>query len=462
MTPRTPQPPSARSGPPPGEHPAPGGFGTPPGGHAEPWRPPWVRAAKAGWPVAAAVVVAALQVVGSTAAGRHQSGRVPLDAFGYVLLVLGPVLLVLRRRWPVAVVAGTSLVTAVYLTAGYPYGPVFLSWVIACCAAVGSGHRRAAWAGLGGVYLVHALVTFAVPADWQRAAPSTITWWQELGLIAWLLLVVSVAEIVRFRREQMAAHREYEQQLAQRRANEERLRMARELHDILAHSLSLINIQAGVALALIDSRPEQARTALTTIKATSKEALGEVRQVLGTLRAPGAAAPRGPAPGLDRLDELTEQAERVGLEVEVHETGRRRALSAGVDLTAFRIVQEALTNVIRHSIARQAAVVLDWRDPDSLVVKVDDPGPASLGDAGGTGSGLAGMRERVAAFGGSITAGPVAPSAGGGFRVRAVLPTRQGPTVEPTGPAGEGPRPTGERPESRGEGQGPTGERECS
>lgn len=419
--------PSSEEPPAPEERPGPGGravfargLGAPADGQAEPWRPPWVRAAKAGWPVAAALVIAAVQVVGSTVAGRHQSGRVPLDAFGYLLLLLGPALLVLRRRWPVAAVAGSSAVTALYLVAGYPYGPVFVSWVIACCVAVASGHRRAAWAGLGGVYLAHVLITFVLPADWLSTAPPSIAWWQELGLVAWLLLVLSVAEIVRFRREQMAAHREFRQQQEQRRVDEERLRMARELHDILAHSLSLISVQAGVALELIDSRPEQARTALATIKATSKEALGEVRQVLGTLRGPGAAAPRGPAPGLARLDELTEQAERVGLAVEVRETGQRRAPAAGVDLTAFRIVQEALTNVIRHSVARQATVGLDWTDPAALVVTVDDPGPAATGDAGGSGSGLTGMRERVAAFGGTITAGPLA---GGGFRVRATLPT---------------------------------------
>ncbi|MFJ9949839.1 sensor histidine kinase [Kitasatospora sp. NPDC091207] len=427
MTPRTPQPPRARPGPSSEEQPGPGGRpvpahgpDTPVDGQAEPWRPPWVRAAKAGWPVAAALVVAAVQVVGSTAAAQHQSGRVQLDTFGYLLLLLGPALLVLRRRWPVAAVAGSSAVTGLYLVAGYPYGPVFASWVIACCVAVASGHRRAAWAGLGGVYLAHVLITFVVPTRWLRTPPPTIAWWQELGLVAWLLLVLSVAEIVRFRREQIAAHREYRRQQEQRRADEERLRMARELHDILAHSLSLITVQAGVALELIDSRPEQVRTALATIKATSKEALGEVRQVLGTLRGPGVAAPRGPAPGLARLDELTEQAERAGLAVAVRETGRRRAAAAGVDLTAFRIVQEALTNVIRHSVARQATVGLDWTDPATLVVTVDDPGPAAGGDAGGSGSGLTGMRERVAAFGGTLTAGP---PAGGGFRVRATLPT---------------------------------------
>ncbi|MQS12054.1 sensor histidine kinase [Streptomyces kaniharaensis] len=400
------------------EQPPAGPHEEPPG---PPWRPPWARAGARGRPpgLAVAAAVAVVQVVGSTLAGRNQGGRVSLDAFGYVLLLLGPALLVLRGRWPLAVVAGTSVVTATYLAAGYPYGPVFVSWLIACCAAIGGGHRRAAWAGLAGVYLVHVLVTFVLPRSWQRTPPSTFSWQQELGLLAWLLLVMAVAEIVRFRRERIAAHRAYRQQLAQRRADEERLKMARELHDILAHSLSLINIQAGVALALLDRRPEEARTALTTIKSTSKEALGEVRQVLATLRGPG-AAPRTPAPGLDRLDELTAQADRVGLAVEMHERGERRPLTAAVDLTAFRIVQEALTNVIRHSVARQAVVVLDWTVPGVLVVRVEDPGPAVLGDAGGTGSGLAGMRERVAAFGGTISAGPLP---GGGFRVRAELPT---------------------------------------
>ncbi|MFJ2861475.1 sensor histidine kinase [Kitasatospora sp. NPDC087314] len=412
-------PPTETPGPPP-HSPGP----RPPSGEPpEPWRPPWVRAADAGRPLGLAAAVAVVQVVGSTFAGRNQGGRVPLDAVGYLLLLIGPALLVLRCRRPVVAVVGTSVVTAAYLGAGYPYGPVFVSWLIACCTAIGSGHRRVAWAGLGGVYLVHVLITFALPADWQRTPPSAFSWQAELGLLAWLLLVAAGAELVRFRRERIAAHRAYRQQLEQRRANEERLKMARELHDILAHSLSLINIQAGVALALLDRRPEEARTALVTIKSTSKEALGEVRQVLATLRGPE-AAPRGPAPGLDRLDELTDQADRVGLAAEVQERGERRALAAGVDLTAFRIVQEALTNVIRHSAARQAVVVLDWTDPAALVVRVEDPGPAVFGDAGGSGSGLAGMRERAAAFGGTITAGPLP---GGGFRVRAELPT---PKVE--------------------------------
>ncbi|GAA0702231.1 sensor histidine kinase [Kitasatospora atroaurantiaca] len=385
-----------------------------------PWLPPWVRAAKAGWPVAASVLVAVAQVVGTTVAGRHQGHRVPVDAFGYLLLLLGPALLVFRQRHPAAVVVGTTAVTVVYVLAGYPYGPVFLSMVVAFCAAVQRGQRRVAWISAGVFYAAHLLLSYVLPSSWLRGAEGRPSWWQELGVAAWLLLVVAFAEILRFRREQMAAHRAAEVEAERRRADEERLRMARELHDILAHSISLIHLQAGVALELIDTRPEQARSALVTIKAASKEALGEVRQVLGTLRAPGAAAPRSPAPGLARLDELATQAGHAGLTVSVQVEGDEREVPAGLDLAAFRIVQEALTNVIRHSAARGATVVLDWRSADGLVVQVDDPGPAGGADGGGSGSGLVGMRERVAAFGGTLEAGP---RGDGGFRVRAWLPT---------------------------------------
>ncbi|MYS77997.1 sensor histidine kinase, partial [Streptomyces sp. SID5926] len=176
-----------------------------------------------------------------------------------------------------------------------------------------------------------------------------------------------------------------------------------------------INVQAGVGLALLDTDPEQARTALTTIKDQSREALGEVRQVLDTLRTPG-DAPRAPAPGLDRLPELVEQAASAGLTVEVE--GKPPRLSPGTDLAAFRIVQEALTNVVRHSGSRHARVRLG-RDGGTLLLRVDDDGPATGAEAGGSGNGLAGMRERAAALGGTIEAGP---RPDGGFRVLAALP----------------------------------------
>ncbi len=232
-----------------------------------------------------------------------------------------------------------------------------------------------------------------------------------------MVAIVAAAEFVRVRREQWTAQRAERERAEKRRADEERLRMARELHDVLAHSISVINVQAGVGLALLDTDPEQARTALTTIKAASKEALGEVRQVLDTLRTPG-DAPRAPAPGLDRLPELVEQAAGAGLTVTVTTDGVRGAVPPGADLAAFRIVQEALTNVVRHSGSRTAEVRVGY-EPDRITLRIDDEGPATGTDAGGSGNGLAGMRERAAALGGTIEAG-TRPE--GGFRVRAGLP----------------------------------------
>ncbi|MDH6128197.1 sensor histidine kinase [Kitasatospora sp. GP82] len=405
-----------------------------------PWRPPWARTARAPWPVASSVLVAFVQVAGTKGAAAHQSGRPGLDAFGYLLLLLGPALLLFRRRRPAVVAGAVSAVTVVYLIAGYPYGPVFLSPVVALFVAVQCGHRRAAWLSAAAFYTAHLLLSYVVPAGGQRGPVPRPSWWSELGVAAWLLLILAAAEIMRFRREQIAAHRAARAEAERRRADEERLRMARELHDILAHSISLIHLQAGVALELLDSRPEQARTALVTIKAASKEALGEVRQVLGRLRGPDASAPRSPAPGLARLDELVRQAGHAGLTVTVRAEGTPRQLSAGLDLAAFRIVQEALTNVIRHSAARGADVLLDWQAPEGLAVQVDDPGPAGRGnDADGSGSGLVGMRERVAAFGGTLETGP---RADGGFRVHAWLPTGDAGPGD-SAPPGDSARPSG-------------------
>lgn len=188
----------------------------------------------------------------------------------------------------------------------------------------------------------------------------------------------------------------------------------------------MIHVQAGVGLALLDSDPEQARSALTTIKAASKEALGEVRQVLDTLRTRG-EAPRAPAPGLGRLPELVEQAAAAGLAVTVATAGPRTDLPPGADLAAFRIVQEALTNVVRHSGSRTARVRIGYGS-GHLALTVDDDGPATGTEAGGSGNGLAGMRERAAALGGTIEAG-ARPD--GGFRVHAVLPLHREESPSP-------------------------------
>ncbi|MFD9561411.1 histidine kinase [Streptomyces sp. NPDC059994] len=398
-----------------------------------PWARMWVPGAGGGvdargrsrlpWP--STLVLTAVVLGGSTFAAHNQTGRASLDVFARLLLLASCAVLLLRRRHPVLAVFGSAGAAMVYLGAGYPYGPIFLAVAVGCFAAIVAGHRRAAWAAVGMLWLGHVLVAHWLyrwlPPGGDRAAP----WGQELVVAAWVLAIVAIAELTRVRREQWARAGAERAAADRRRADEERLRIARELHDVLAHSISVINVQAGVGLALLDSDPEQARTALTTIKSASKEALGEVRQVLDTLRTPG-DAPRSPAPGLDRLPELVEQAAAAGLTVETATTGSPRALPPGADLAAFRIVQEALTNVVRHSGSRAARVVLDYA-PDVLEVRVDDDGPAGPGNAGGSGNGLIGMRERAAALGGTIEAGP---RPDGGFRVVARLPlTRTAPAA---------------------------------
>ncbi|WP_405690088.1 sensor histidine kinase [Streptomyces sp. NBC_00057] len=389
-------------------------------GHGEP--PRWLTgapghyASRLPWP--STILLGAVVMVGSTIAARGQMDeRAPLDIFARLLLFLAVAVLLLRHRHPVVAVFGSSAAAMIYLAAGYPYGPVFLAVAVGCFSAVVSGHRRAAWTAVGMVWLGHVLVAhwlyrWLPPSDDHPAA-----WGQELGVAAWAVAIIAAAEFVRVRREQWADQRAEREAAEQRRADEERLRMARELHDVLAHSISVINVQSSVGLALLDSDPEQARTALTTIKAASKEALGEVRQVLDTLRTPG-DAPRAPAPGLDRLPELVEQAAGAGLTVAVETDGVRGAVPPGADLAAFRIVQEALTNVVRHSGSRTAQVRIGY-EPGHIRLRIDDEGPATGNDAGGSGNGLAGMRERAAALGGTIEAGP---RADGGFRVRAELP----------------------------------------
>ncbi|WP_338775913.1 sensor histidine kinase [Streptomyces sp. DG1A-41] len=368
------------------------------------------------WPWRSTVVLTVFVLVGSHFAAHGQEGeRAALDPFARVLLLLAGALLLWRKRYPVAVVFGTAGAVMLYLGAGYPYGPVFLTVALACFGAIVAGHRWAAWAAMGTLWAGHVLVAHWLYRWLPPSGDSAVSWGEELVVATWVVAIAAVSELFRIRREQWARERAERAEAARRRADEERLRIARELHDVLAHSISVINVQAGVGLALLDSDPEQARTALTTIKAKSKEALGEVRQVLDTLRAPG-DAPRAPAPGLDRLPELVEQAASAGLTVDVE--GEPPRLAPGTDLAAFRIVQEALTNVVRHSNSRHARVHLA-HDSGALRLRVDDDGPATGADAGGSGNGLAGMRERATALGGTIEAGP---RPDGGFRVLAVLP----------------------------------------
>ncbi|MEV0123944.1 sensor histidine kinase [Streptomyces sp. NPDC050703] len=404
----------------------PGGPPTSRGGG--PWRqgpPRWNHGPRDGtarglpWPTTLALT--AFVQIGSGFAAHGQQDRTALTPLARVLLLLATAVLLFRHRHPAAVVSATTGLTLVYLGAGFPYGPVLVAVAVACFAAVVAGHRRAAWGAVAGLWAGHLLLSHWLYRRLPPGDDGARPWSGELVVAVWVVAIVAVSELGRVRREQRAKERAERARAAERRADEERLRMARELHDVLAHSISVINVQAGVGLALLDSDPEQARTALTTIKAASKEALGEVRQVLDTLRAPG-EAPRAPAPGLDRLPELVEQAGGAGLTVDVTTEGTRAKLPPGVDLAAFRVVQEALTNVVRHSGSRHARVLVRHAG-SALTLRIDDDGPATGAEAGGSGNGLAGMRERAAALGGTIEAGP---RPFGGFRVTAVLPLPSG------------------------------------
>jgi signal transduction histidine kinase len=366
-----------------------------------------------------ALAVALFQVVGSFGAADNQPERRAIDALALVLILAGPAALAVRDRWPLAALAVTLAVADIYIGAGYPYGPIFVSVVVALFSAVQVGHRRPAWvlAGLG--FAGHVVAAAVDPRDGR--GPDLV----HLALVAaWLTVVLAVAELVRSRRERSEELARAAKEEERRRAGEQRLRMAQELHDVLAHNISLINVQAGVALHLIDSQPDQARTALANIKEASRDALHELRTALDLLRSGGeadGAAPRTPAPRLVDLDSLVAGVRAGGLDVRVEQTGTPAPLPSAVELAAYRIVQEALTNVTRHARARAVTVRLAYGDSgNGVTLEVTDDG---VGGAAGPGNGIVGMRERAAALGGTVEAGALP---GGGFRVLARLPADGG------------------------------------
>jgi signal transduction histidine kinase len=372
--------------------------------------------------------VALIQLTASSGADanvHYQS--LHLDILAYALLVAGPVALLFRHRRPATTLTVIMAVTVLFLLRGYVFGPIFLSPIVAIVTTVTAGRRAAACAVTSVAVVLLSTLGLLTPFG-----PFRLDYWSlghVLAMFTWLLLVLAGAEVVRIRRERAAEVRRAHAEEERRQASEERLRIARELHDVLAHNISMINVQAGVALHLMDERPEQARTALSAIKDASKEALSEVRSVLGVLRQVNEGAPRSPAAGLARLDDLVARAEVAGLTVCMRTIGKPRPLPAGVDLAAFRIIQEALTNVTRHAGPDVTAYVrLEYRE-DHVLIEVQDDGHGLPGDpSGGGGNGIPGMRERVASLGGEISAGP--RNGVDGFRVRARLPVRSPPVVE--------------------------------
>src|SRR5215218_564390 len=341
---------------------------------------------------------------------------------GCALVLLHTLPLALRRRFPgtvLALVVASGLAFAILDLPPDRLGPAIL---VAVYSVAAYGRRWVPLAGLAGVEAALVAVQFSP----GRTGVGTLV--GTLGVVAAAWLLGHFAHNYRAyaaRLEERTAELERAREaLARRAVVEERLRLARELHDVVAHAMSVIAVQSGVGAHIADTQPKEARRSLAAIEATSRAALTELRRLLGVLRQ-DSDEPQGdlaPVPGLADLEGLLAEVAKAGLAVKLRVNGTRPPLPAGEDLSAYRIVQEALTNVVKHAGPARAQVVVGYHDKD-VTVEVTDDGRAAVTAASdgrvGTGHGLIGMRERVQAFGGDLQTGP---RPGGGFRVAARLP----------------------------------------
>ncbi len=379
---------------------------------------------------AAGVVAAALVVVTVVIDGGRDADARSFDALAGVLVAVAGAVLALHRRAPMVVLAVTTSALALYSLQDYSGGPVYFTWIGAIFAVSVARGPAKAW--------VPAAVSTAVILVTAFHDSTGVVVGHRLGqppgsiaalFVSWAVGALLLGGSVRGRRAERAALEERARHLAEtrekearRRVAEERVRIARDLHDSVAHSLASFSVQAGVGAHVLDERPEDARAALLAIKQASGDALTELRATLGMLRS-SEAVPREPTDGLDRLPLLVESSRAAGLAVDVVIEGDAQQLPPAVDTAAFRIVQESLTNVIRHAGAARATVAVRLSDGGIEIEVTDDGRGAVSGNgsaaSGGGGHGLAGMRERVALLGGDVFAGT---RRSGGYRVRARIP----------------------------------------
>lgn len=339
----------------------------------------------------------------------------PVLLFELALAVVGPLALIAARRLPGPVVALVAAAAAVdLLLFNDSDKPPYLALAFAIAGAVIRGARAWAWISIAAVWVITLVLSLLLGINLQ---PGRIA-----GATLGILIVLGVGEALRTRRESYA---DFSRRYAERKQSEvqaERVRIARELHDVLAHSLSQINVQAGVGLHLMDSRPAKAKEALASIKETSKTALDEVRSVLGVLRSEDGAdpgTPLVPEPDLSRLAGLAASIEAQGIRVHV-DSSISPPPPAAAQLALYRIAQESFTNVLRH--ANATIITLDaGRRNDEYVMTITDNG-TSLSTAREGGRGLLGMHERAELLGGTLEAGP---RPGGGFRVTARIPAKE-------------------------------------
>jgi signal transduction histidine kinase len=365
-------------------------------------------------------------VVASAVGERRNHEHIPTSGL-FVLLGLVPALALRRRSPGIAIVLVSAVQLGLFATGTAPGANVPAELIVPYSVAVYAGRRVRAACAVGAAV---ALVAVALP--WWATTGTRLN---LLGFVvggggAWLL-----GAVVRARRERMGRLAEYAQRLererdlqARKAVADERLRIARELHDVVAHNLSVVVVQAQAMRPIVERDPGRARDLASSIEETGREALEEMRHLLGVLRSsdeqePGDNGGLGPQPGLDALDGLVAQVREAGLPVTLTTSGQPRRLPPAVELSAYRIVQEALTNVLKHAGPATAQVCVRYQD-DGLALRVSDDGRGaaaalSASSLPGSGHGLVGMGERVALFGGELSAGP---RAGGGFEVRAHLP----------------------------------------
>lgn len=377
---------------------------------------------------ALAVAVLTCMVAGSFVDPHGEDGvtwglRTP-DALSLLLMTLGAAALVLRRRAPITVLAVTGGLSLVEFATGDPRAPVAMAAVVALYTVASTTDRSTTWRiGLLTVTVLTGSAMLAGPLPWYSQ--------ENLAIFAWTGIGATAGDAVRSRRAVVTAIRERAERAertreeeARRRVAEERLRIARDLHDVVAHHIALVNVQAGVAAHVMDKRPDQAKEALAHVREASRSALDELRATVGLLRQSGdPEAPTEPAPGLDRLDDLAGTFRNAGLQVDVARADQDTTLPAAVDLAAYRVIQEALTNVQKHAGPGARAEVSVVRVGPNIEVTVLDDGSGQDDGTAGGGHGLLGMRERVSALRGTLTTGP---RYGGGFRVHAILPVGAG------------------------------------
>jgi signal transduction histidine kinase len=360
------------------------------------------------------VVAAVVQVGAPLLIAAHRDDTGPVTVGGVALLVLAVAAIPVRLVAPVPALLAAFGATLAYVSLGDVMGPIWVALIVTFGHAVWTGHRRAALAVLGVGYVGFlGLGPLLGRTEW-------VGWGGTLALAAWLGVLYTGCELLRTRRDRAREAEIARADAVRARVADERLAIARELHDVVAHTMSLISLQAGVALHVDGSMAPATRDALEAIRSASKEALVELRSVLGVLRQVDEGAPLAPTRGLAGLDELVERARAAGVEVAVSLDADPDRLPRPVDLAAYRIVQEALTNVARHAEPPVAEVVVGVGD-DGLVIAVRDEGSGRRrGEAlPSGGNGIPGMRERAASVGGTLTAGPRPDR---GFAVVARLP----------------------------------------